>query len=399
MAKKICELAKIYDAGGDLSKKWFVFFSYRSPKSGKMIRFREFKGLQTQKSFEKRIQASEKLRDEINIKLKAGWNPFTDNGAIYEDDLTYTFAARRWGKARSGNRTFNFMASEYLKDIGGLADTTVSTYRSKLRIFDQWLDKNSMSGNDISSINNEIITAFFHFLIDDQKLSSNSTNKYKILLTGVFDLAIHRKLIMYNPVHHIPVNTRVNDQTPRPIHENDIEILKQALKSDPQLWLAVQFEYYCFLRPGNEVRLMKIEWIDFHAGHILVPKTFAKTKNDKLITIPNQFLKILIEEYKLNTYPSYFYVFSENGMPGTRHLGKNNLRFRFVKIRKELGMPDKYKLYSWKHTGNIRAKNARIPIQERQFQNGHTSEKTTEIYTKNLVVSVNQSIKRKFPTL
>ena len=42
---------------------------------------------------------------------------------------------------------------------------------------------------------------------------------------------------------------------PRPVAEWDIEIFREAItKNDPQLWMAIEFETYCFLRPGKELR-------------------------------------------------------------------------------------------------------------------------------------------------
>ena len=47
MVKKIAILPKLYDANGNIKKKWFVFFSYRNPADGKMKRFRIFDGFGT----------------------------------------------------------------------------------------------------------------------------------------------------------------------------------------------------------------------------------------------------------------------------------------------------------------------------------------------------------------
>ena len=35
--KKNYSNPKIYDANGDLSKRWYVYFSYRNPETGKCI--------------------------------------------------------------------------------------------------------------------------------------------------------------------------------------------------------------------------------------------------------------------------------------------------------------------------------------------------------------------------
>ncbi|PTX58589.1 hypothetical protein C8N46_11380 [Kordia periserrulae] len=36
MAKKMFSEPKIYDAKGNLSKRWYVYFYYRNPETGKM---------------------------------------------------------------------------------------------------------------------------------------------------------------------------------------------------------------------------------------------------------------------------------------------------------------------------------------------------------------------------
>ena len=42
--KTIFSTPKIYDAKGDLSKRWYVYFSYRNPKTGKLQRMKNIYG-------------------------------------------------------------------------------------------------------------------------------------------------------------------------------------------------------------------------------------------------------------------------------------------------------------------------------------------------------------------
>lgn len=202
-----------------------------------------------------------------------------------------------------------------------------------------------------------------------------------------------------NPCYDLPNTKRINDQTPQPIQEFDIEPFRDAIKiHDPQLWLAISFEYYCFLRPGKEVRLLRIGDIDFGRGMIRVSATNSKT-TARQVPIPIQFLKSLREDYQLHAYPRSYYVIGKQGTPGTVHLSKNCLRYRFAKFRKAMNMPAMYKLYSWKHTGNIRADEAGIPRREIQHQNGHTSIQTTENYMKNKRGIISENIVQRFPSL
>lgn len=45
MKQLIIRLPMLYDARGDISKKWFVYYSVPNPKTGKMERFKELAGL------------------------------------------------------------------------------------------------------------------------------------------------------------------------------------------------------------------------------------------------------------------------------------------------------------------------------------------------------------------
>lgn len=75
------------------------------------------------------------------------------------------------------------------------------------------------------------------------------------------------------------------------------------------------------------------------------------------------------------------------------------MRYRFNRFREQLNMPDTYKFYSWKHTGNSLAVDSQISMYALRDQNGHTSVQTTEGYLKNKIGAVSQEIRTKFPNL
>jgi integrase len=401
---KIIILPAINNCGGDINKDWYVLFSYRNPLSGKMKPFKKYNGINVYNDPELRMMAAQKLADEWKQKLLAGHNPFIDDErSVYEDQLQYNNAAMIYGKTKASNKTFRFFSSIYLQRKSQnieLDPDTISTYKSKLRTFDMWLEKKNIAWVDISAITNNDILAFFHYIINDRKLSGNSVGKYEQLIRVVFDTALAENAISINPVYNVPKCKTINDQTPRPIIEADINDFKnEIMRVDKQLWLAVCFEYYCFLRPGKELRWLKIQDIDFSRGVVDVDRFRSKTNLEKFPTIPMVFLDELQNTYRLHTYPRNWYVFSKNGSPGTQFLGKNNMRYRFREIRKRLNMPDLYKFYSWKHTGNSRAFDADISTRALSDQNGHSSFRTTEIYLKNKVRPVNKEIRYNFPPI
>lgn len=401
---KICILPAIDNCNGDISKKWFVFFSYRDPRNGKMKRFKIYTGLHKFKTIPERTAAANKLCQQYRERLANGFNPFTDDEkSIYEDQLQYNNVALIYGKHRASNKTVRFFASCFLLHLNEgnkLEHETITTYTSKYRTFNLWLQKNGFEDDDISCIDNNIILAFFDYLINERKLSGNSISKYTQNLRALFNYARQQKAIIVNPVYDIPLCRRVNDMAPRPIADFDIQKFKDEIyTSDPQLWLAISFEYYCFLRPGKELRLLKICDIDFARGIVDVDRFRAKTNMERFPTIPLVFLNELREVYKLHTFPKHFYVFGKNYEPSKDCIGKNNLRYRFRDVREKLNMPDSYKFYSWKHTGNGRASDAGISLSSLQEQNGHTSIKTTEIYLRHKIGKVDKEIRDYFPQL
>lgn len=399
--EKIVRLPIVCDAGGDLSKNWFVEFYCRNPKSGKFERQKIYKGINKFHTVGERRVAAQELCNLYTDKIRNGWSPYIDDLTIYDDNLQYQSAIKNYRRAKSTNGTFNFFSSKFIDHIKNNvnADGTLPTYRSKLRCFDAWLESKRLNDVDISCIDQPVMYDFFSYIINDLERSAVTIKKYRQILGAVFDFVKRDRKLFQNPCFDLPSTKRINDQTPQPIQEFDIEPFRTAITiKDPQLWLAISLEYYCFLRPGKEVRLLRIGDIDFGRGMIRVTPVNSKTAG-RHVPIPLQFLKSMREEYKLHTYPRSNYVLGKTGVPGPDHLSKNCLRYRFVKFRKALNMPDMYKLYSWKHTGNIRADEAGIPRREIQHQNGHTSIQTTETYMKNKRGIISTNIVHRFPQL
>jgi integrase len=401
--KKLIRLPHLNDAGGDVSKQWYVEYAARNPRTDRMERFRVYEGLSDPEPA-KRLVVAEQTIKEYTEKLKNGWSPFvSDERYIYQDQLVYTEIAKVYGKMRSANGTVRFFASEWLKDIAAKVDNfgTLPTYKGKLRLFCNWLDSKGYGENDVTSVTNDIVIRFFDYIIDDLKYSGNTVRKYRHILQNLFDTLIERGKIKENPVKKIRQCNRINDQAPRPIMDMDLADFREAIKQDdPQLWLALSMEYYCFLRPGKEVRLMRIGNIDFSRGVIKTERERCKTKTEKVATIPYVFLKELRDVYQLHTYPRDYFVFAKGGKPGTEQLYRNDLRYRFNKYRTKLNMPQEYKLYSWKHTGNARADDCDdISIREMQIKNGHTSIQTTEKYLRNKIGKVSRAIQNHFPSI
>ena len=82
--KKNFSSPKIYSANGDLKKRWYIYFSYRDPKSGKLERVTPFYGnANTYKTKEERLSVLVAYRKVLLRLLKQGYNPYKDNTELY----------------------------------------------------------------------------------------------------------------------------------------------------------------------------------------------------------------------------------------------------------------------------------------------------------------------------
>jgi integrase len=400
--EKMIILPQLNDCGGDILKKWFIYYSVRDPRDDKMHRFKDYAGLHGIKDFKRRTEVAAQKCQEIGDKLRAGWTPFADDEkVIYADNIQYRMVADIFKNRRTSNRTFHYFASKFLADrVASKAPETLKTYRSKIRIFSMWLDEKGFGDNDITAIHNGDVVEFFHFIINKRLRSGNTISKYKQLLFAVFDYAIEQKALNINPVYALPQCKRINDMAARPVYHDDIETFKDRIQPlDPQLWMAIEFQFYTYIRPGNELRLLKIGDIDFARGMIYIDRENFKGRRENVKEIPEQFLKKLRNDYHLHNYDRSFYVFGAEGVPGPNHLGKNNLRFRFVKFRKALNMPTEYKFYSWKHTGGVMASEAGVPEKDISDQMGHTTLNTTSHYLKAKGGRRINSIRKNYPSI
>ena len=75
--KKEYSTPKIYDANGDLTKRWYVYFSFRNPQTGKLERQPNITThVNNCKTLRDRTKAIKMLRDTVEEILKNGFNPY-----------------------------------------------------------------------------------------------------------------------------------------------------------------------------------------------------------------------------------------------------------------------------------------------------------------------------------
>ena len=407
--KKILIYPHLCDRKGDVTKQWYVELSMRNPKTDVMERrrFEEF-GKEKINQFttpEERKKLALKIIEYLNKRIDDGWSIFDSSvTCLYEDELQYASAAKIYKQKVESNSNYVYWCSRYirerLQDIYDSKGETLRTYRSRYRVFEQWLVKNKLEKVDLQAIDNMVILQFFSYLKNDRNLCSRTYSSYVFLLKELFDYAIKQGGIHENPVYSIPPNRNERDLGAERITKPDLALIMSKIDKDyPQLGLAGRFMYYCGMRPGYEVRWLKVGDIDFHRGIVTVRAEIAKTDKDRKILLPDVFKEYLIKVWHLDVFDKDLYVFGHTGTPGTIPFGKNTLRNRFNQIRDRLKLPKYYKFYSFKHTGAVALAEQGESIINIRDHLGHTSIETTEYYLKRLGFNESKIIRNNFPEI
>ena len=407
--KKIFIRPVLRNRKGDLSKKWYVELSQRNPATDEMVRkrFEALDGVNINDFpiAEKRAKVAEEIIKKLNKQLDNGWTIFNDITLyVYEDQLQYANESAVYKKMVESTMNYSYWASRFINEVierKDLEKGSVDDYRTQFRIFGLWLTANGYEKLDIACIDNAKIVTFFTYLKQERNLSRHTYLGYANRISSMFDFVKSNKGITENPVHSLPSNRNIKDLGAERIRREDLEKLIHVMKEDPQLALACRFEYYCGLRPGRELRFLKVGDIDFRKGYSKVRVTVENSKVDKRreVTLPDVFLEYLLSEWKLHTYPSDMYVIGKSKAPGYEPVGKNTMRYRFVRIREKLGMPPEYKYYSMKHTGATTIAEQGEPIINIRDHLGHTDIRTTEHYLKRHGVNESRHIRSNFPKI
>jgi integrase len=395
MKKKIATVPRLVEAtNGD----WYIYYSVLNPLTGKMKPVKTYRGFKECATTTQKRAWGNALVVEITEKLRAGWSPLDDKEKIiYSDQTEYQNLSKKFTSIRNSVKNTRFYISEYLSfRKPQLKPKTYSTYQSKLRIFVNWMDDRKYADYDISAVDNRLILEFFDFLITESKLDKRTIEKYEQILRDYFNYLIKKSKITDNPVKDIVKPPKLKDMAARPLHDRDLKLLLTHIQDgNPQLYLACMFQYYLALRPGQELRLIKVKDIDVYNHKVVVVDEFAK-KRRRVVDMPKLLAELIIS-YQIDRYNREFYVFSKNGIPGSTPLGHNTLRNRFNKFRDDLGFPKIYKFYSMKHTGGGKLLEAGLTLEEIRDHFGHKSIETTDHYLKRHFGNRNSRIINNFP--
>lgn len=362
---------KIYDANGDLNKRWYVYFSFKDPKTGKLKRMKNIYGkANSYNTKEARYYLLGLYKRRLLKFLKSGYNPFQNNTSLYLKHKSAIKPPQQNIKksepipvvknpdvnaditSKKTKTTYNSMpvknAIDYALKLktNVVSERTLADYTNYFQTFTKWLNEHHKNIITIGGVSKIIVVKFLNHV--QLKSSARNRNNYRTCFSSIFQTMEDNEIIKQNFIKSIPKLKTVPKRN-KTYSEQQKEAIFDYLKDeDPTLLLFIKFVSYNFLRP-KEVCRLQIKDID------LVGKTVQfQAKNKALQTklIPD----ILIEDLPdISNMNEEFLLFTPDGIGGYWDAELENRRDyftkRFKKVVKDHFKLDKnYGLYSFKHT-------------------------------------------------
>jgi integrase len=273
---------------------------------------------------------------------------------------------------------------------------TFITYIHHIKVFVDWQKENDVNV-PIRKITKEQMRDYFQYLANEKHLDRDTIDKFYMHIKAVFKYAIKKGEATTIPFDLVAFPRKVKDQSADVIQPDHLRTLLIEIKEkDPQLFLACMIQFYCFIRPGRELRFLKVNDIYLDDGLIKINQFNAKNHKEQIVTMPQQLIDICYE-YGIDKADKNLYIFGPKGKYATKPVSENMLRFRFNKFKKALNLPNGYKFYSFKHTGASMLHKSGISMRELMDQLRHTRLSATEHYLKKHTGIINDRIRYNFP--
>ncbi|QIX59721.1 site-specific integrase [Hymenobacter sp. BT18] len=324
---------RLFDADGDLSKRWYIDYRIWDTDKQAFVR-KQYTGMNKYTTLRDRRRVCKEKLAEIRTLLKEGYTTGTTPAVTLGlDPRTATVLdALTWvveRKAAAGIGTeFYLVAQRKVKEFPTFGNLPMRYLN--LAHINKFLDEQSKRG-----------------------ISAKTYNNYRNSLNAHFNYLVKNEILNRNPA----APTELRKVEASPIHVPYTEPERRAItaeieaRGDHQLLLYISFIYYCFIRSGTELRLLRVR--DLREKTILVPASRAKNSRAEHVAILPK-LAAMIDAAGIRSYPPDYYVFTKDQKPGTVPVGKNWFAKRHRKVLMAVGLADgEHTVYGYKHTGAI----------------------------------------------
>ena len=332
---------RTYDAGGDISKDWFVSYYFLKPKELQKAnepvyqRFKVFESINSIKTVKGRFAQLKRMEAALKDLLESGFSPF-----------------QRFEYRSAGKYDISECIHIYLQEVKpDLKKRSYDLYNGRLNFFKAYLEEIGRADIDLSDLSKQMIFDFVKKYQIERKWSNKTYNHY-LQAIGTFLQYFVDNYDGYltenvcDKIKRLQVYKRGNRPFTNSSFKKSLEWMRD---NDYFMYQFCRFIYYSCMRPDAELRLLQIKHIDLVGRKIMVPHGNAKSKITQYIPIDDEFYEI-IAEMNLDKYNRDRYVFGLKEQPQPKPVSEKYFRKRFLKVRANVRIEEHVTMYSYKHT-------------------------------------------------
>ncbi|MUH36956.1 site-specific integrase [Zobellia amurskyensis] len=360
--KKNFSTPKIYTAKGDLSKRWYVYFSFRDPVTKKLVRMKNIYGKANNYTTKAdRLAILSSYRSNLLKLLKEGYSPFENeppdksekdgNGENTVAEPPKEIIVQDGAADRSETQTKGMPLQEAFDFVLKLKRNqvkrrTLQDYGHKTKTFLKWLSEEYPNIVTVDQLTKKMVMEFLNHIV--MKSTPRNRNNFRLALGTLLQTLENNELIKLNFIKSIAVLNSVPVRNKTFSLKVETDIFAYLEKEDPLLLLYIKFVAYNFLRP-IEVSRLRIR--DFNLNDSTI--TFqAKNSILKKKTVPQILLDELPDISQMNPDHLFFTPDKIGGVWATAETNRRNYfskRFK-EKVKKHFDLNEDYGLYSFRHT-------------------------------------------------
>jgi hypothetical protein len=252
---------KIYTANGDISKRWYVYFSYRNPETGKLKRqppiYKEANKLKNKTA---RLEYLTTIKVVLSSMLKKGYSPYEDAEATdkrlesqkkkRKPSIAKKEQVASQRKQYTVKETLEFALSQRKPSW---KKKTASTLTGHYKKFMKWLEENKLLDNDIKDLKKRDISLFLNTIKKAQTkkeilqgkeletISQKTRNNFRATLSLLFAQLEDDEIIDNNFIAKIR-QVKSTPKKNKPFSKEQIIDIRNYLdKNDPYLRTFIQF--------------------------------------------------------------------------------------------------------------------------------------------------------------
>ena len=375
--KKQYSEPKLFDAGGDLNARWYVYFSFRNPESDKLERQTPiYEGLHQHKNLRDRRAAGRILVEAVSNILRAGlYNPFSDKSEFSLEEarkLTITEAV-------------DFvLALKAKKGGGGYAD-----FKSRVQRFAKWLSENGFQNRFITSVKSITVKNYLNHVMMDS--SARNRNNTRTAISMFYKVLADNEIVPENFIEKINIESSSPKRNRSLTNEQETKIFELLSTSETgrRVALYLKFVGWGMLRCTEANRLC-IKDINV-TERIVTLRT--KNKPVKIKRIPDALISELpnLEKFDESAFLFGYYGYGEHW--DANETSRRTQYGHWIKelVKSPLKLDENYGAYSFRHTyvarifRNLLKTNSHYHAEsECMLITGHTSIKAFRMYLRDI---------------